>query len=151
MCFQVLVLVASNGTPTCDFMRVSCSLRLIQQAATLLCRDAALQQKGPLKRAGVKAGVLGFEPRQSAPEALVLPLHHTPKSSGATRCGRGAIQVHGFYYRHSAFASRVWSVAGAEQRSRQPGPNALWGLPGYVLLVNLIFAMRIAVAVVVRN
>jgi len=32
-----------------------------------------------LKTGAKQTGELGFEPRQSAPEALVLPLHHSPK------------------------------------------------------------------------
>src|ERR1700722_1682601 len=45
---------------------------------------------------GKSTGELGFEPRQSAPEALVLPLHHSPKS----------FRPHNFTLRGSIFPSR---------------------------------------------
>ena len=32
-----------------------------------------------------KTGVLGFEPRLTDPESVVLPLHYTPKSVAVTR------------------------------------------------------------------
>jgi integrase len=39
------------------------------------------QQKTPSGRDGGKAGDLGFEPRQTDPESVVLPLHQSPNTS----------------------------------------------------------------------
>ena len=42
------------------------------------CRDA--MRKRPLAETNDRffVGVLGFEPRMTGPESVVLPLHHTP-------------------------------------------------------------------------
>ena len=33
-----------------------------------------------------KTGELGFEPRQTAPEAVVLPLHYSPRNKEPNHC-----------------------------------------------------------------
>jgi hypothetical protein len=39
---------------------------------------AAVRQMGKLRRSFWLAGELGFEPRQTESESVVLPLHHSP-------------------------------------------------------------------------
>src|SRR5450432_2488863 len=42
----------------------------------------------------VQTGVLGFEPRQSAPEALVLPLHYTPNDRLNYKSATQRVKLH---------------------------------------------------------